>query len=118
MDETARYATRVVLGEDGLPDSICACPYALNCKHGVAVVIEYLKRVENNRSVPKAKQDDDRLQLLADENRDDEPNDAKNGMYEDMRQDIDGFLKGKTKAQLINLIHELAGQHPEIAAGS
>ena len=115
VDGSARYATRVVMDEDGLPDSICTCPYGLNCKHGVAVVIEYLKRVENNRSVPKAKQDDARLKLLADENRNDEPNDAENGMSEDIRQAIDGFLKGKTKAQLIDLIHELAGQHPEIA---
>jgi uncharacterized Zn finger protein len=115
VDGSERYATRVVLGEDGLPDSICTCLYGLNCKHGVAVVIEYLKRVENNRSVPKAKQDDDRLKLLADENRDEEPNDAENGMSEDIRQDIDGFLKGKTKAQLIDLIHEFAGQYPEMA---
>jgi uncharacterized Zn finger protein len=115
VDGSARYATRVVMDEDGLPDSICTCPYGLNCKHGVAVVIEYLKRVENKRSVPKAKEDDDRLKLLADEDQDDEPNDAENSMSEDIRQAIDGFLKGKTKAQLIDLIHDLAGQYPEMA---
>jgi uncharacterized Zn finger protein len=110
VDGSERYATRVVIDEDGLPDSICTCPYERDCKHGVAVVIEYLKRVENKRSVPKAKQDDDRLELW-----DDEPNDAKNGMSEDIRQAIDGFLKGKTKAQLIDLFHDLAGQYPEMA---
>ncbi|MBM4301157.1 MAG: SWIM zinc finger domain-containing protein [Deltaproteobacteria bacterium] len=115
VDGSERYATRVVIDEDGLPDSICTCPYERDCKHGVAVVIEYLKRVEDNRSVPKAKQDDDRLKLLADEDRDAEPNDAENGMSEDLRQDIDAFLKGKTKAQLIDLIHDLAGQYPEMA---
>jgi uncharacterized Zn finger protein len=115
VDGSARYATRVVMDEDGRPDSICTCPYGLNCKHGVAVVIEYLKRVENKRSVPKAKQDDARLKLLADENRDDEPNDAENGMSEDLRQAIDAFLQDKTKAQLIDLIHDLAGQYPEMA---
>lgn len=57
-DGTERYATRVVMDEDGLPDSICTCPYELDCKHGVAVVIEYLQRFENNRRVPKAKHDD------------------------------------------------------------
>jgi uncharacterized Zn finger protein len=114
VDGSERYATRVVMDEDGLPDSICTCPYERDCKHGVAVVIEYLKRVENNRSVPKANQDDDRLKLLADEYRD-EPNDAENGMSEDLRQDIDAFLQGKTKAQLIDLIHDLAGQYPEMA---
>jgi uncharacterized Zn finger protein len=115
VDGSERYATRVVIDEDGLPDSICTCPYERDCKHGVAVVIEYLKQVEDNRSVPKAKQDDDRLKLLADEDRDAEPNDAENGMSEDLRQDIDAFLQGKTKAQLIDLIHDLAGQYPEIA---
>jgi uncharacterized Zn finger protein len=115
VDGTERYATRVVMDENGLPDSICTCPYELDCKHGVAVVIEYLKWVENNRRVPKAKQDDDRLKLLEDGDRDDEPNDDENAMPEDIRQDILGFLKGKTKAQLIDLIHDLAGQYPEMA---
>jgi uncharacterized Zn finger protein len=59
VDGTERYATRVVMDEDGLPDSICTCPYGLDCKHGVAVVIEYLKRIENNRRVPKAKRYED-----------------------------------------------------------
>ena len=112
VDGSERYATKVVLGEDGLPDSACTCPYALNCKHGVAVVIEYLKRVENNRSVPKAKQDDQRLKML---DWDGEPYDDENVISEDLRQDIDVFLQGKTKAQLIDLIHDLAGQYPEIA---
>jgi uncharacterized Zn finger protein len=99
------------MDEDGLPDSICTCPYQWACKHGVAVVIEYLKQVENNRPIPKAKQDDDRLKLLADEDRNNEPNDAESARSED----IDGFLKGKTKAQLIDLIHDLARQFPEMA---
>jgi uncharacterized Zn finger protein len=115
VDGTERYATRVSMDEEGLPDSICTCPYELDCKHGVAVVIEYLKRVENNRRVPKAKQDDDRLKLLEDEDWHDEPGEDENAMSEDMRQDVDDFLKGKTKAQLIDLIHDLAGQYPEMA---
>jgi len=32
--------------------------YGPGCKHGVAVVLEYLRRVENNRGIPKAEQDD------------------------------------------------------------
>jgi uncharacterized Zn finger protein len=111
VDGSERYATRVTMDENGLPDSICTCPYERDCKHGVAVVIEYLKQVEKNRLVPKARQDDDRLRLLADEGRDDDAN----VLSEDIRQYIDGFLQGKTKAQLIELIHELAGQYPEMA---
>jgi len=106
-----RYATMVVMDENGLPESTCTCPYERDCKHGVAVVLEYLRQVENNYRLPKAKQDDERLILLADGDRDDD----EDLVSEDMRQDIDGFLQGKTKAQLINLIHELAGQYPEMA---
>ena len=112
VDGSERYATRVVMDEDGLPGSTCTCPYERDCKHGVAVVMEYLKRVENNRSVPQAKQDDQRLKML---DWDGEPYDDENVMSEDLRQDIDAFLQGKTKAQLIDLIHDLAGQYPEMA---
>ena len=111
VDGSERYATKVFMDEDGLPVSICTCPYERTCKHAVAVVIEYLKQVENNRLVLKAKQDDNRLILLADESRDDDEN-LRSG---DIRQDIDNFLQGKTKAQLIELIHDLAGQYPEMA---
>jgi uncharacterized Zn finger protein len=38
VDGTEHYATKVVMDEEGLPDSICTCPYELDCKHGVAVV--------------------------------------------------------------------------------
>ena len=53
VDGTERYATKVVLEDDGLPAAICTCPYEWDCKHAVAVVIEYLKRIEDNRPVPK-----------------------------------------------------------------
>lgn len=75
----------------------------------------YLKQNANNQSIPKTKQDDDRLKLLADADRDVETNDDGNAMSKDLRQNIDVFLKNKTKAQLIKLIHELAGEYPELA---
>jgi uncharacterized Zn finger protein len=112
VDGSERYATRVIIDEEGLPGSTCTCPYERDCKHGVAVVMEYLKRVEDNRNVPQAKQDDQRLKML---DWDDEPYDDENVMSEDLRRDIDAFLQGKTKAQLIDLIHDLAYQYPEMA---
>lgn len=115
VNGTKRYATRVVMGKYGLPDSICTCPYELDCKHGVAVVIEYLKRVENNQRVSKVSKDDDRLKLIEDEDWGGEPNNDESFVPVDIQQDIDVFLKNKTKAQLIDLIHDLAGQYPEIA---
>ena len=108
-----RYATMVVMDENGLPESTCTCPYERDCKHGVAVVLEYLRQVENNYRVSKAKQDDERLILLADGGRDDD----EDLISEDIRPDIDGFLQGKTKAQLISLIQDLAGQYPMMAKG-
>lgn len=119
VNGTWRYATRVFIDQDGLPDSICTCPYAIDCKHGVAVVLEYLKRVEDKRRVPKVKQDDDRLKLLEEEAGEDEPGDEPvnlvNATSRDRQKEIAGFLKGKTKTQLIDLIHELAEQYPEMA---
>ena len=115
VDGTERYVVSVEMGEDGLPVSICTCPYEWQCKHGVAVVIEYLDRIENNRRVPKAKPDDDRLELLEDEDWDDESDDDENAIAHDIHQDIDPYLKGLTKAKLIDLIHELAKQHPGMA---
>jgi uncharacterized Zn finger protein len=115
VNGTELYATKVAMGEDGLPVSICTCPYEFDCKHGVAVVIEYLEWIENNRRVPKAKPDDDRLELLEDEDGDDESDDDENTIDDHIQQDIDLYLKGLTKAKLIDLIHELAGQHPEMA---
>jgi integrase len=45
------------------------------------------KTYQRQGRVSKSKQDDDRLKLLEDENRDDEPNDDENAMSGDMRQD-------------------------------
>ena len=40
VEGSKRYATKVSLDEDGLPNSICTCPYEFDCKHGVAVLLE------------------------------------------------------------------------------
>ena len=116
VDGTERYATRVFIDEHGLPASICSCPYEIDCKHGVAVVLEYLKWMEKNRRVPKAKQGDDRLAIL-EQNAlyDGESGHIENAPAEDMQKEIKLFLKDRTKTQLIELICDLAGQHPELA---
>ena len=114
VEGTERYATKVVMDDDGLLDSSCTCPYELDCKHGVAVVIEYLKRIDDNQSFPKASRDDTRLKILEDKDRDDEPIDEETAVSDDERKEINQFLKSKTKAQLIELIHEIAQQHPEM----
>ncbi len=114
VDGTEHYATRVVMDEENLPESICTCPYAMDCKHGVAVVIDYLEQVKNKRAVPGAENDDPRLKHLEEECLDmvlpDEPDDS----FEESILEMDRFLRSKTKAQLINLIHELGDQYPDI----
>jgi len=110
---TQRYATKVVMGEDGLPDSVCTCPYGANCKHGVAVVLEYLAQLEEEQDIPKAGEDDDRLALLAGESWDETPDGE--GLPEPVRMEIEPFLEGKSQAQLVELLLELAEQHPDVA---
>ena len=47
--------------KSGLPESICSCHYGIDCKHGVAVVIEYpcrmddtdISQIQKNRQGPK-----------------------------------------------------------------
>lgn len=116
VDGTKRYATKVNLDERGLPESTCSCPYEMNCKHGVAVVLEYLWRIENNRRISKAKQDDERLALLAEKALcDNESGNAENTLAEDKQKEIELFLRDKTRAQLIDLICDLAKRHLEMA---
>ena len=115
VDGTERYATKVIMEDNGLPEGICTCPFELDCKHAVAVVIEFLDRMENNLPVPKASRGDARFEMLEDEDWDDELLDEETVLSEEMRKEIDPFLKHKTKAQLIELIHEIAQQHPEVA---
>lgn len=122
VDGSDRYATMVAMDEGCLPESICTCPYEEDCKHGVAVVIEYMERIENKMRVPKAKKDDERLELfesedLYSEDLYDEPDDDDDDTFlsEDDRIEIDELIKDRTKAQLIELIHEIAEKYPEAA---
>jgi uncharacterized Zn finger protein len=110
-----KYVTKVIMSENELPESICSCPYEFDCKHGVAVVLEYLHRVEKNQSIPKTKKDDDRLEQLDQELLEDYPDDDESAIPQGVLQDIEGLIKGKTKAQQKELILGLVEQYPEMA---
>lgn len=117
VDGTHKYATRVSMNEKSdLPDSVCSCPYEIDCKHGVAVVLEYLKCVEENRDVPKARENDVRLELVEiggyNDKYDDDDDDE--SLPEDIRMEIMSFLKKKTKAQLVELFLDLTERHPAV----
>jgi len=124
VDGTQRYATQVTIDEEGLPKSICTCPYGYDCKHGVAAVLEYLEQIKKNKRVPKAAKDDERLLHF---NRDgwdedidgmedeDDYDDEESPLTNKVKSEINAYLDGKTKTQLTELVHELAGKFPQIA---
>lgn len=60
VDGTRPYATQVWCDMDGL-SSDCTCPYESDCKHAVAVVLEYLALVEDDEEIPCVSEKDDRL---------------------------------------------------------
>ena len=60
---SARYVTQVAIQEGDLT-SECTCPYWTNCKHAVAVVLEYLMCLKNDVAVPEILQTDARLDML------------------------------------------------------
>lgn len=126
VEGTERYATRVFFEDDEL-ESICSCPYWDTCKHAVAVVVEYLDSLKRKIKIPKAANKDQRLRLLAefsdDETWIDEDDDFDDfeDVYYQKHWGIDNrflepFLKKHTKAQLVELIKELAGQYALVMA--
>ncbi len=112
---TEEYATKVVMDEEGMPNSVCTCPYGVNCKHGVAVVLEYLEQVGEDRRIPKASEDDERLMLLEGRGKEEAFGEGEVGLPEPVRTEIEPFLQDKSKAQLVELLLEIAEQHPDIA---
>ena len=60
---TKRYATEVeIIG--GEPSSGCTCPVGVGCKHGVAVLLEYIEALKQAKEVPQINPEDSRLTLL------------------------------------------------------
>jgi uncharacterized Zn finger protein len=112
---THQYATKVVMGEEGMPEFVCTCPYGANCKHGVAVVLEYLAQVEKSRRIPTADKHDERLALLESEDWDEAPYDFGPRPRTSVKGNVKPFLQDLSKDQLVELVLELAEQHPDIA---
>ncbi len=121
-----KYATEVDC-EDEEIFSVCTCPYGSNCKHAVAVVLEYLNHVENKIEVPVVTEKDQRLSILEgmdeedweDEYEEDEEDDEieskglasqKGGKRKTL--DLQSFLDEQTKEQLIALVSDLSERYP------
>jgi uncharacterized Zn finger protein len=107
---TERYATIVMMDEVGLPESTCTCPYGIDCKHGVAVVLEYLECLEKVRPAPTADKNDERFQLLNCDDFEDEWDPDVSTLPPTTKTELNAFLKKKTKAQIIELLDGLDGQ--------
>jgi uncharacterized Zn finger protein len=122
VEGTETYATRVDLIEDELI-SDCTCPYWDDCKHAVAVVLEYLDHLEKGRRVPKADPNDGRILLLEDEYGDESldyyseiPDYVEDEFSRaDLKADLEPALNKMTKVQLIELVIKLAERFPDVA---
>ena len=122
---SARYVTQVAIQEGDLT-SECTCPYWTNCKHAVAVVLEYLMCLKNNVAVPQIPQTDPRLGMLREtETTGEEYWDPELGMSADVEEQLEAeqqqntgsllaYFKKQTRAQLIELLDELTRAFPDV----
>lgn len=109
VEGTKRYATTVEITEGELLDSWCTCPYTADCKHGVAVILEYLECIKKKCDIPICSDKDERLHLLSDEYPEYDFDTIK------AEEKLIGFLESRSKEQLIDVIVNLSRQYPEIA---
>ena len=124
---TRRYATRIEREGHALI-SACTCPFGGVCKHALAVVLDYLEQVKQNRTIPTVTEEDHRLQLLqrtVDEEEWDEDEDgdeADEAAEQAPRRRsktaaadaLPEFMEQQTRAQLLGLLKDLAQRHPEV----
>ncbi len=122
---SARYVTQVAI-QDGDLTSECTCPYWTNCKHAVAVVLEYLMCLKNDVAVPQIPQTDPRLDRLREtETTAEEYWDPELGMSIDVEEQLEAeqqqntgpllaYLEKQTKAQLVELLDELTDAFPDV----
>lgn len=130
VEGTTRYATKVWFKRNKLT-SECTCPYGFNCKHGVAVVIEYLEAVKTGKKVSEISSKDKRLVLIKegetfwpndtdddpdfyDDNETDYHRESPPKRSENRQDSVDIFLKGKTRNELITLIKEIAADNFDV----
>jgi uncharacterized Zn finger protein len=121
-----KYATEVDFENEELI-SVCTCPYGDNCKHAVAVVLEYLDQLKKNREVPQIIEQDQRIGLLQgftdEDNRDvdDEEGEEADTIHlvssksdKSPLPNLKGFLEEQTKGQLITLLADLSERYPSV----
>jgi len=122
-----RYATEVDF-EDGELISACTCPYGNNCKHAVALVLEYLDHLKKKLEVPQVTGQDQRLALLQGMDEEDWEHEYEEEEDEEIDSDrlalkkggklvsgnLKGFLEEQSKEQLIILLTDLSERYPNV----
>ncbi|ARN57192.1 SWIM zinc finger family protein [Sedimentisphaera salicampi] len=115
------YSVHVKIDKDGDLESECSCPYAVNCKHGVAAVLKYIEMHEKGIEVPEAKEYDPRLLLIKQQNSEHTLSIAQinSSIYghtekENEAEQLSELLDGKSKGELKELIYELIDVFPGI----
>lgn len=123
---TRRYATTIE-SEGKALIAACTCPYGDICKHAVAVVLDYLEQVKQDRAIPTVTEQDHRLRLLEDSADAEEMDEEADGNEADedtgrvfLRQSQKAasvalleFLEQQTKPQLLALLKDLAQRYPD-----
>ena len=117
-----RYATQVRMGKAGRLECECTCPFDGNCKHAVAVVLEYLAFQKEGKAVPVVDNEEERLDILDDwANEEDildmepEEEETRGISPTAKKEEIESYLSGKSKDDLIKLIGDLRHRFPEIS---
>ncbi len=129
VDGSERYSTCVDIDAEYNLSSTCTCPYWSTCKHAVAVVLTYLDQLEDGPEVPTVTEQDPRWARLQNQVDDFEDEDEDDERFEEEREDDDweeeddetpvvntwqDFMAGHTKAQLIDILNDLARRFPDV----
>jgi len=123
VEGTKMYATLVDIEDEELT-SACTCPYGGVCKHAVAVVLEYLDKLNKNIPVPTVAEGDPRLTLPENNEKEEWYEESKDvegaeklvpwQSGKDVTKALHSYLEKKSKAELIALIEDMAGHYPEV----
>ncbi len=137
------YAVRVRIDGSKDLISECTCPYRTTCKHAVAVVVEYLEMVKTRTAVGRVEADDPRLEELdaitqdddeklefyVEEDLEEEPQESdvnepdeesaetlseSSGTGQSGDASLRAYMQEHTKAELVELLLELAETHDEV----
>jgi uncharacterized Zn finger protein len=115
VDGRERYTTLVDIEDGPHLQAQCTCPYWSNCKHAVAVVLEYLEQVRSHKEIPVASEQDPRLQPLQKPlKRSADISGPVDLPIAHASEALSAYLEQQTKAQLIELIKTLARHYSEV----